>query len=149
MKCPACASDLKKVIQSGIELDICIDNCGGIWFDKDEISKFDEMHEKIDLGVLFSGKNQNYVVIDRNKERHCLHCNTILSINHFHSNNYQLEIDECPSCNSFWLDAGELNLLRELRNKKDTFDSVFKEFDQKNRDTPNSRAYAILKLLFK
>ena len=48
--CPGCNEFMKKVYipEAGISVDICVDGCGGIWFDNKEELKFDEQHENID-----------------------------------------------------------------------------------------------------
>ncbi len=45
MHCPACDDELSHLTVAGVELDICADGCGGIWFDLHEFRKFDEPHE--------------------------------------------------------------------------------------------------------
>lgn len=44
LKCPACGKDMEKVFipNLGINLDICTDGCGGIYFDNREFERFDE-----------------------------------------------------------------------------------------------------------
>ena len=45
MKCPACNTTMEEVTVEGITVDVCKQGCGGIWFDRFELQKVDEMHE--------------------------------------------------------------------------------------------------------
>ena len=49
IKCPACGTEMEKVFipSEGINLDICTQGCGGIFFDNRELDKFDEKDEDI------------------------------------------------------------------------------------------------------
>ena len=48
IECPACGCEMVKVFdqENGINIDICLNSCGGIFFDNRELEKFDESHEK-------------------------------------------------------------------------------------------------------
>ena len=50
LRCPACQKEMKKVFvpKEGVNVDICLDGCGGMWFDNREIKYFDEQNEKVD-----------------------------------------------------------------------------------------------------
>ncbi len=49
IKCPACGKEMEKVFipSEGINIDICTNGCGGIFFDNREFDKFNEGHEDI------------------------------------------------------------------------------------------------------
>ena len=49
LTCPACGKKMHKVFikETGFNLDICLDGCGGILFDNREFKYFDEQHENI------------------------------------------------------------------------------------------------------
>ena len=49
IKCPACGEEMVKIYmpQQGVNLDVCINGCGGIYFDNREFAKFDEESEDI------------------------------------------------------------------------------------------------------
>ena len=50
INCPACGKPMVKipVPAENINIDICLDGCGGIFFDNREFKKFDEQAENID-----------------------------------------------------------------------------------------------------
>ena len=45
IKCPACGKEMEKVFikSEGINIDICTEGCGGIFFDNREFDTFNEM----------------------------------------------------------------------------------------------------------
>src|SRR5206468_172572 len=42
----------------------------------------------------------------------CPRCDRVVLMRHFTSVLHDVEVDECPGCGGFWLDAGELARLR-------------------------------------
>ena len=105
MKCPACNSNLQKENVNGIEVDICKGNCGGIWFDNFEFRKFDEPHEHAGDTLLNIDKDDS-ITVDKSVRRKCVKCESIVMMQHFFSVKKEVEVDECPSCGSVWLDGG-------------------------------------------
>ena len=47
LKCPACGEEMVKVYisDSNINIDFCLNGCGGMFFDNRELEKVDESHE--------------------------------------------------------------------------------------------------------
>ncbi|MFB2922740.1 MULTISPECIES: zf-TFIIB domain-containing protein [Aerosakkonema] len=39
MKCPACENNLTEIVTEAITVDVCEGGCGGIWFDRFELSQ--------------------------------------------------------------------------------------------------------------
>jgi len=112
IKCPACQKEMKKVFISakGINVDVCTDGCGGIYFDNREFKHFDEQHENIDeiLNVL---KDKTFDKTDETKVRVCPYCSTNM-VKNYSSINKQVQIDECYTCGGKFLDNGELEKIR-------------------------------------
>jgi Zn-finger nucleic acid-binding protein len=92
-------------------VDVCLGGCGGIWFDNFELQKLDDPHELAGQ-MLVNIKRQEGVQVDLSKRRKCPHCDIVM-MRHFFSPSRRVEVDECPNCGGFWLDAGELALIRE------------------------------------
>jgi len=112
MKCTVCGNALEEVAIEGITLDVCKDGCGGIWFDAFELGKMDEKHESAGEALLDYGKREN-VTVDHSKMHPCPRCSDMPMMKHFFSVKQQVEVDECPACGGFWLDAGELAGIRD------------------------------------
>ena len=112
MQCPACNTVLDKITVTGVELDICKDGCGGIWFDQFEFKKFDEAHEYAGESLLNIESGMKITTIDHKAKRQCPKCNEQDMLRHFYSPSQEIEIDECPMCGGIWLDYGELIRIR-------------------------------------
>src|SRR6476659_9756354 len=63
--------------------------------------------------MLVKLKKRDDLNIDYAKRRTCPRCDQILMMRHFYSPLRRVEVDECPNCGGFWLDAGELALIRQ------------------------------------
>jgi len=101
-----------------VAVDVCKGRCGGIWFDNLELKKFDEPHES-DGEVLLDIEQDPSIVVDRTKRLKCPKCDDVVMMRHFFSVKKEVEVDECPGCGGFWLDAGELRKIRSLFNTEE------------------------------
>ena len=118
MKCPACENPLQQMTVSDITVDVCKGGCGGIWFDSFELKKFDEPHESAGQALLEMERDQS-ITVDHTERRKCPKCDDIIMMRHFFSVKKEVEVDECPGCGGFWLDAGELGKIRSLFNTEE------------------------------
>jgi Zn-finger nucleic acid-binding protein len=96
-----------------VTVDVCLGGCGGIWFDNFELQKLDDPQELAGQ-MLVNVKRREDLQIDYSRRRSCPHCHVVM-MRHFFSQLRRVEVDECPSCGGYWLDAGELALIREER----------------------------------
>ncbi|MHC4617046.1 MAG: TFIIB-type zinc ribbon-containing protein [Planctomycetota bacterium] len=113
MNCPACSNQLQQMTVADVTVDVCKGGCGGIWFDQLELKKFDEPHEAAGEELLQIEPSQG-IAVDHTKRLNCPKCDGAVMMRHFFSVKRQVEVDECPSCAGFWLDAGELRQIRTL-----------------------------------
>jgi hypothetical protein len=113
MKCPACENILQEMTVGGVAVDVCKGGCGGIWFDNFELKKFDEPHESAGEALLDIERDES-LIVDHTKRLKCPKCDDIVMMRHFFSVKKGVEVDECPGCGGFWLDAGELRKIRSL-----------------------------------
>jgi len=118
MKCPACSNQLQEMTVGDVTVDVCRGGCGGIWFDSFEFKKFDEPNESAGESLLDIERDAS-IVLDRTKRLKCPKCDDIVMMRHFFSVKKEVEVDECPGCGGFWLDAGELRNLRSLFNTEE------------------------------
>ncbi len=109
MQCPKCNVDLEISDQSeyGFEIiDVCPE-CDGAWFDAGELNSLDDSvwinFEHIEFEKL-NREHQNLQcpICDQNLET--------LSP----KETKELIVDRCVSCKGFWLDKGELDLVRDV-----------------------------------
>jgi Zn-finger nucleic acid-binding protein len=100
-------------VQAGtVTVDVCAGGCGGIWFDQFELQKLDGPEESA-AEMLLNVSRRPDLQIDPAQRRFCPKCDGIVMMRHYYSPLRRVEVDECPNCGGFWLDAGELALIRE------------------------------------
>ncbi len=112
MKCPACFNELSSVTIGKLTVDVCRGGCGGIWFDAFELQQADEPHESVGE-LLVSLERDPHLHVDLSRKRACPKCADVKLKRRYFSAKRRIEIDECPGCGGCWLDAGELEKIRE------------------------------------
>ena len=111
MKCPACFNELTELQVGSLTVDACQGGCGGIWFDAFELQQVDEERETAGEPLLHIQRDER-LVVDLSRKRECPRCAGIKLHRHFLSAKRQVEVDQCPNCGGYWLDAGELAQVR-------------------------------------
>lgn len=111
MKCPACFHELIESRLGSVTVDACEGGCAGIWFDAFELQKVDEPHE-VPEEELLNVQRDPALHVDFSLRRACPRCEGIKLQRHFFSAKRQIEVDHCPGCGGYWLDAGELEKIR-------------------------------------
>lgn len=113
INCPACHHAMAKVpfAELGINIDICTEGCGGIYFDNRELEKFDEAHEDI-TPILENIKDKKFIDVNTEETRICPVCNTKM-VKHYNDRRKEVMIDECYNCGGIFLDNQELFKIRE------------------------------------
>lgn len=128
INCPACGKPMAKipVPAANINLDICLDGCGGIFFDNREFKKFDEQAESIDeITNAIIGKT--FAPVDGNADRTCPVCGMKM-VKNFASSLHEIQIDECYGCGGKFLDNGELQKIRaQFATEQERADAAVKE----------------------
>jgi hypothetical protein len=111
MKCPACFNELSQTQVGSLVVDVCQGGCGGIWFDSFELQRVDEEDELAGERLLQIKRNER-IVVDTSRKRECPRCASTRLHRHFFSAKRRIEVDQCPNCGGYWLDAGELAQIR-------------------------------------
>jgi len=111
MKCPACFNELTEMRVGTLTVDACHGGCGGIWFDAFELQQVDEQEEGAGEFLLDIHRDPS-LVVDITRKRSCPRCEDMKLQRHFFSARREVEVDQCPNCNGYWLDAGELAKIR-------------------------------------
>ena len=125
MKCLRCDQDLKTLMNGNVEVDVCMDGCGGIWFDTAELKKMNEKHEVTPEFLKELGHARRNLV-DKKERLTCPKCEAKM-LRHFHSTRKEVEIDQCSQCYGHWLDGGEL---QKVINQYSTQEDRLKETQQ-------------------
>ena len=111
MDCPVCQSPMNEEDFGGARVDVCKDGCKGIWFDWSELEKLDEEHEGIGLALkeaLESDRHKD----DNRGQINCPKCNNAM-VAHLYKSAKEITVDECYQCGGFYLDSGELEIIRD------------------------------------
>jgi hypothetical protein len=111
MKCPACDHQLTETRVGAVAVDICQGGCGGIWFDAFELQKVDEQHEAAGEHLVSINRDLRRSV-DSSRKRACPRCEGIKLKRQLFNPKSTVEVDHCPNCAGYWLDAGELEKIR-------------------------------------
>jgi len=119
MKCPACFNELTRRQVGSLEVDVCHDGCGGVWFDAFELQRVDEKEERAGEHLLEIERDPR-VVVDPTRKRQCPRCEGVKLMRHFFSAKRRIEVDQCPNCNGYWLDAGELEAVRAEKAQEES-----------------------------
>ncbi|MCD8023925.1 MAG: zf-TFIIB domain-containing protein [Candidatus Gastranaerophilales bacterium] len=150
LKCPACQKKMTKVFmpQAGVNVDICLDGCGGIYFDNRELECFDEQHENIDE-ITKAVEGKTFIEVDETLPRVCPNCGAKM-VKHFASGKKKITIDDCYSCGGKFLDHGELTKIRAEYNTREErdidtmkmiYDTIGFEMEKLEEKNANSRAH--------
>jgi Zn-finger nucleic acid-binding protein len=115
MKCPACFHELTETQVGRVVVDVCEGGCGGIWFDAFELKQVDEVHEAAGEHLLNIRRDPN-LRVDFLSKRACPRCESVKLKRHLFNPKSKVEVDHCPSCAGYWLDAGELEKIRLEKN---------------------------------
>ncbi len=112
INCPACGKKMLKIFvkECGINVDICKDGCGGIFFDNRELKYFDEQHELVDETIR-QMEAQDYPPVDETVDRFCPTCGAKMVKNNTSATG-SIQIDECYTCGAKFLEHGELTRMR-------------------------------------
>ena len=115
LACPACGEEMRKVYMpdAGVNIDLCLNGCGGIFFDNREFEKFDEPEENINNLVEIIG-NKIFKTVDDSEIRNCPICSTPMV--KMGTGIIGVEIDYCNNCATRFLDNGELLKIRQNSN---------------------------------
>ena len=111
MKCPVCSKQMLQKDFGGVAVDVCAEGCKGIWFDWFELSKLDERNEGEGQALQEALKNSRVNDASRSPIR-CPKCGLPLHA-HKYPSDKEMNVDECYQCGGFFLDSGELKVIRE------------------------------------
>jgi Zn-finger nucleic acid-binding protein len=112
MKCPACFNPLTQLTVGSLTVDVCRGGCGGIWCDAFELQTVDEPQESAGQWLINVERNPR-LQVDHGRKRDCPKCDGVKLKRHYFSAKKKVEVDQCPGCAGYWLDAGEVEKIRD------------------------------------
>ena len=112
-RCPICTTALTRVDEDGIRSQTC-GGCFGTWIGKIALTRLTRLplpealanQPLEELAALVTESNTKRLV-------RCPECMINMTKDRFHPL-IPVNLDRCSKCQGFWLDAGELSLLRRL-----------------------------------
>jgi hypothetical protein len=136
MDCPVCSNTLKEVFLElpssdqwdSMRVDVCEGGCGGMFFERFELEKVDEQDEQEGTKLLDITSHAGNVEIDHDLDRDCPQCDGVTMMDRFFSVSRNVEVDECGGCGGIWLDAGELEDIRQLYEDEEAKEEAFDEY---------------------
>lgn len=111
MNCPVCDKNLKVITYKNQEIDLCL-KCGGVWFDRGQLTKVvDSLLNKneIDPKTVKEAYRKTIMSPDDFKRvvRKCPRCMADMKLfNYAYDSN--IFLDKCLKCNGTWTDEGEM-----------------------------------------
>ncbi|MEA1937302.1 MAG: zf-TFIIB domain-containing protein [Patescibacteria group bacterium] len=115
MNCPKCGTKLKQTKIVNVKVDHC-DNCGGIWFDKDELKLVRDERDKNLSWLDFDLWNDKDKLSVSGKSIDCPRDGKPLF--KIKCGDTDIMVDVCLECHGIWLDKNELDkIISELKEK--------------------------------
>ncbi|MFC1538856.1 zf-TFIIB domain-containing protein [Candidatus Latescibacterota bacterium] len=111
MICPVCVNEMIEENFGGVAVDVCKNGCRGIWFDWAEIVKLDERNEGFGKALEEALKYPQTNEENRGNIL-CPKCGIPMHI-HKYKSSKEINVDECYVCGGFFLDSGELQVIRD------------------------------------
>jgi uncharacterized protein len=104
---------LQENVVTGIKVQACRGECGGLWFDRFQFKKIESLKPGIGQSLLMIEKAEG-IKIYREAEHTCSDCKTTLLYRHFFIAEGDTEINQCSKCRGFWVDLTGLAKLQLL-----------------------------------
>ena len=111
MNCPVCSKEMVEEDFGGVKVNVCENGCKGIWFPHWALQKLDQNNEGVGK-ALEAALNSPRV---NNADRGPLQCPVCHIPMHKHQyfRDHEVSVDECYGCEAFFLDSGELSVIRK------------------------------------
>ena len=147
MNCPVCSKSMVQEDFGGVLVDVCKSWCKGLWFDWLELVKLDEKNKGFGAALKEALKYPR--TNDENRPRiRCPKCGILMHAHRYQSSK-EVNVDECYACGGFFLDSGELRVIRDTymseQEEEEYFQKLLKDipdFKEKERDVQKQKIRA-------
>ena len=117
MECPACKNILTKTVKASVQIFVCKDQCGGLWFSQIQVKKIETLNPGLGTSLL-KIKRADGVKLYRRVEHICPQCRTTLLFRHFFTKELDTEVNQCAKCGGFWFDVAGLSKLQSMKGQQ-------------------------------
>ena len=112
--CPRTGQKLRTILIGGLPIEFS-DACGGAFFDRLELERFDDVAEQPGDQLAELMNRYRASGLDFSQRLRCPKDPDVVMMRRFYSPKRGVEVDECPACGGIWMDAGELAAARVER----------------------------------
>jgi uncharacterized protein len=112
--CPRTGKKLRTILIGGVAIEFS-EACGGAFFDRHELERFDDAVERPGDQLAELMNRHRVSGLDFAKRLRCPKDPDVVMMRRFYSPKRGVEVDECPACGGLWMDAGELAAARVER----------------------------------
>jgi len=112
MNCPKCGATTEEIVVKSVKVDRCPE-CGGTWYDRDELEALKDLESRGDLRWLDTGlwQDADQVTVGERSDLACPRDGARLVVVRY--GEPEITIDVCPVCFGLWLDRGEYEKIIE------------------------------------
>jgi Zn-finger nucleic acid-binding protein len=125
LSCPRCNVPLKThsittdAEQWQVEVDVCLDSCGGLWLEAHDFEV--DPQAKLLLDSEIANLNiPRKKAINTKAPADCPACR--VPMNRYDWNNEGIHLDTCPMCHGRWIDGGEVRTIHAQWDKEPVSD---------------------------
>jgi uncharacterized protein len=111
MICPVCQKTMVSKDFGGVQVEECSNGCHGLWFDWGEIKKLDQKNQGFGQALQVALNYPRYNDANRPPLK-CPKCSVVMH-QHLFESAKEINVDECYQCGGFFLDSGELRVIRD------------------------------------
>jgi uncharacterized protein len=110
MICPVCSKEMVEEDFGGVKVNVCENGCKGIWFPHWALQKLDQNNKGVGKALEEALNSPRVNRSDRGPLQ-CPICHIPMH-KHQYSRAHEVNVDECYGCEAFFLDSGELSVIR-------------------------------------
>ena len=126
LNCPLCGKEMEKILlhEQGINVDICLNGCGGIFLDNREFDKIDDEDENI-AEIIDAIKERTFEEVSLKSQMICPVCNVPMV--EMGAGKSSVKIDCCNGCGAKFLENGELQKIRAAEKTNNEEDILLQD----------------------
>lgn len=111
LNCPACGNELTPQTISPLTLHACDGGCGGLWIEWIDSETVEALQSPAPTSFTICKGDQRQT--NPALQYRCPQCTNLVMNRHYVRVLDDVLVDECPSCGGIWLNAGEVDEVRD------------------------------------